>query len=119
MSPNITQQLQKVIEEHGGKPVHLPSANGDEAIVVMRASDFERMQQLFNDGDLEIEWTKELEDRRHALLDKKYANKLTVGERTELAILQRQAERHADRVAPPDLQGTEAAYQELLSRFDK
>ena len=119
MSPNITQQLQKAIEEHGGKPVHLFDASGNDAVVVMRASDFDRVQRLFNDKDLETEWTAELDVRRHALIDKKYGQSLTGSERMELAILQRQAERQADQVAGPDLAASTALYEEFLSRFGK
>jgi len=119
MTPNITQQLQKALEEHGGKPVHLLDASGNDAIVVMRATDYDRVQRLLNDDELEMEWTDELETRRHALLDKKFADSLTAPERMELALLQRQAERHFDQVASPDVAGATAVYKKLLDRIGK
>lgn len=117
MSPDVTRQLQKYIDEHGGKPVHLVDASGNESIVVMRATDFEKIQRLLNDDQLELEWTAELEDRRHALIDKKYAKTLSDDERMELAILQRQAERRSDQIAAPDIAGANAIYQDLQDRL--
>lgn len=119
MTPSITQQLQKALEEQGGKPVHLFDASGNDAVVVMRAIDFQRVQRLLDDDELEIVWTNELDERRQALIDKKYSQSLTEPERMELALLQRQAERHLDQVASPDLAGATAVYQELLDRLGK
>ena len=119
MTPSITQQLQKALEEHDGKPVHLFDASGNDALVVMRSIDFQRVQRLLDDDQLEIQWTAELEKRRQALIDQKYNQSLTAAERMELAVLQRQAEKHADEDAPPDLGNTKAVYQELLDRIEK
>ena len=64
----------------------------------------------------EEDWTPEKDDRRCALIDRKYAESLSPEEEAELALLQAGLYRHADRVAPLPLDAIRKLHRELLAR---
>jgi len=62
-------------------------------------------------------WTKEKNDRRCELIDRKYAGAiLTLAEALELAQLQEQMQRFRQRVAPWPLEDARRLHQELLEQ---
>ena len=63
-------------------------------------------------------WTQEKDDRRCELIDREIAGTITIQERAELGVLQRQAESHFDSVAPPPLEGAVNLHQQILSDRD-
>lgn len=62
------------------------------------------------------EWTDAQNHRRCDLIDRKYAEGLSPGEETELALLQEAMLRHRQRVAPLPLEDASRLYQELLDK---
>jgi hypothetical protein len=63
-------------------------------------------------------WTLEMNQRRCALLDRKYDQGLTTEEEAELALLQDAMYRYVDRVAPLPLDDARRLHQELLSKVN-
>jgi hypothetical protein len=61
-------------------------------------------------------WTEAKNQRRCDLIDRKYAQGLTLPELVELAQLQEQMLRHRQRVAPLPLEDARRLHQELLTR---
>lgn len=64
----------------------------------------------------ESEWTEAMNQRRGALLDRKYDHGLDPAEEAELTILQATLYRHIDRVAPLPLDAARDLHQELLRK---
>ena len=60
------------------------------------------------------DWTREKNDRRCYLIDKKYGAGLNAAEEAELAFLQDEAVRYRQRVAPLPLDHVRKLHQELL-----
>jgi hypothetical protein len=61
-------------------------------------------------------WSEEGEARRRELIDKDIAGTISANELTELAALDRLANEHFDRVAPPLLKGARRLHQQLLQK---
>jgi len=59
-------------------------------------------------------WSAKMQDRRCELIDKDIAGTATAAERTELNELDRRANEHFDRVAPPPIEGARLLHQKLL-----
>jgi len=59
-------------------------------------------------------WSAKMEARRCELIDKDIAGTVTAAERTELNELDRCANEHFDRVAPPPFEGARLLHQKLL-----
>lgn len=64
----------------------------------------------------EGEWTEEKNQRRGALLDRKYDLGLSPAEEAELALLQGALHRYIDRVAPLSLDAARTLHQDLLQK---
>src|SRR6266481_1616355 len=64
----------------------------------------------------EEKWSAEKNQRRGALLDRKYDHELTPAEEAELALLQDAMHRYIDRVAPLPLDAARSLHQELLQK---
>jgi hypothetical protein len=62
------------------------------------------------------QWTDAKNERRCALIDRKYADGLTAAEAAELAVLQEQMLRYRQRVAPLPLEHARRLHQELLAK---
>ena len=62
------------------------------------------------------EWTGARNERRCALIDRKYERGLTPAEEADLAALQAAMYRHVDRVAPLPLDETRKLHQRLLEK---
>lgn len=62
----------------------------------------------------ENEWSREKNERRCALIDKKYGTGLEAAEEAELALLQDEAVRYRQRVAPLPLDHARQLHQELV-----
>jgi hypothetical protein len=58
-------------------------------------------------------WSDELESRRLALIDKEIAGTISNAEQRELAQLDRVANEHFDRIAPPPIEGARRLHEEL------
>ncbi|WP_442505096.1 hypothetical protein SH528x_003869 [Novipirellula sp. SH528] len=67
----------------------------------------------------EPKWTQTEDDRRCELIGRQIAGTISISECTELANLQKAAERYFDQVASPDVDGAVAVYQELLDRLGR
>jgi hypothetical protein len=70
-------------------------------------------------GNEESAWSDAKNDRRCELIDRKYDGKLTVHEAAELAILQEEALRYRQRVAPLPLDAARRLHQKLLLKAKK
>lgn len=64
-------------------------------------------------------WSPEVEERRRMLIDKDIAGTLTTDEQTELSQLDRLANEHFDRVAPPPIEGAQRIHEQLLQKRDR
>jgi hypothetical protein len=60
------------------------------------------------------QWSPEAENRRQELIDRDIAGTLGAAERAELAHLDRLANEHFDRVAPPPVEGARRFHEQLL-----
>lgn len=60
-------------------------------------------------------WTEEGEDRRRELIDKDLQARITADELIELELLDRLANEHFDRVAPPPIDGARLLHERLLN----
>jgi hypothetical protein len=52
MIPKLADDLRQAIEEHGGKPLYLVDA-ANNRYVLLRAEDYERIQALLGEDDLD------------------------------------------------------------------
>ena len=59
-------------------------------------------------------WSAIMDARRSELIDKDIAGTATAAERAELTELDRHANEHFDRVAPPPIEGARLLHQKLL-----
>jgi hypothetical protein len=59
-------------------------------------------------------WSDEMQSRRSELIDRDIAGTATAAERAELVELDRLANEHFDKVAPPPLEGARRLHQQLL-----
>jgi len=59
-------------------------------------------------------WSENMDARRSELIDKDIAGMATAAERAELNDLDRRANEHFDRVAPPPIEGARLLHQKLL-----
>jgi predicted transcriptional regulator len=62
------------------------------------------------------EWSAEAERRRRMLIDRDIAGTITQEEQRELARLDRMANEHFDRVAPPPIEGARRLHAELVRK---
>ena len=91
------------------RPLVVRHSRTEKGHVVMPESVYEAvrplielMQMSFVPADAkETTWTEAKNARRGALIQKKYASKLTAGEKRELKALQQEVGQYADRVAGP------------------
>jgi len=60
------------------------------------------------------QWSDELQSRRSELIDKDIAGAIGESERSELARLDRLANEHFDRVAPPPFEGARRLHERLF-----
>lgn len=70
-------------------------------------------------GNEKSAWTDAKNERRCELIDRKYDGKLTAEEAAELALLQDQALRYRQRVAPLPLDAARRLHQKLLLKAKK
>ncbi len=91
--------------EHGGTVLEL---NGQPVACIVPVA------APIGSGD--AEWTDAKNDRRSALLDRKYAGGLTAEESVELHALQEEMYHCVDRVAPLPLDDARRLHQELLRK---
>lgn len=105
--PNIENRLAAHAERTGQDVVHL---------IQIAVSRF--VEEEVPDAQQQ-EWTDELNRRRCELIDKDLAGTIAVEERAELGVLQRQAERYFDRVAPPDIATVQQLHATLLSKISQ
>jgi hypothetical protein len=91
--------------DSGGTMLEL---NGHAVACVLPVSD--------GSGATDSAWTDAKNDRRCALIDRKYAGTLTSQEAIELHTLQEEMQRSLDRVAPLPLAETRRLHQELLRK---
>jgi hypothetical protein len=72
----------------------------------------------FVDADADAEpngrWSENAQQRRLELIDKDIAGTITAAERVELVRLDRLANEHFDRVAPPPTEGARRLHQQLI-----
>jgi hypothetical protein len=50
MTPRLSDDLRKAIEEHGGEPVYIVDAQTNASYVVIRAEQYESLAALLADG---------------------------------------------------------------------
>lgn len=116
MPPELTEEQRLAFDEHSGQPVLVRDTVRNETFVLLTAADYEKVRNLLDVATDPAAWNDEKNRRRLALIDRRIADQLTTTESLELAVLQRQAEVHFDRVAPPPLQGVIELHQQLTSR---
>jgi hypothetical protein len=63
---------------------------------------------------VDTEWSDETDRRRRMLIDKEIAGTITGNEQRELVRLDRMANEHFDRIAPPPISGAQKLYDKLL-----
>jgi hypothetical protein len=90
---------------------------GQEIAQVIQAAVVRYVEDVDNgvpngDGD----WTDDKDARRCELIDKDIAGTITAVEHEELTRLERQANQHFDRIAPPPIDGARRLHQQLLTR---
>ena len=119
MNPRITQEQRAAIEDRAGEPVYVVDPDHQQTYVLLTSDDYQRVRALLESPTDASSWTDSMNDRRCALIDKDIAKSITVDERVELAVLERQAAAYFDRVAPPPMQGVDQLHQELLSKREE
>jgi len=64
------------------------------------------------------EWSQKVENRRRTLIDKDIAGTIDAAELAELGRLDRLANEHFDRIAPPPIEGARRLHDQLLQKRD-
>ena len=90
MTPKITPEIRKAIDEQHGKPVFVVDADRHQTFVLLTSDDFQRVEPFLGYSPDEGEWTDAKESRRRELIDKDIAGSITSDEKGELAVLDRQ-----------------------------
>ncbi|MCA9206507.1 MAG: hypothetical protein KDA59_25815 [Planctomycetales bacterium] len=118
MTPKITPEIRKAIDEQHGKPVFVVDADRHQTFVLLTSDDFQRVEPFLGYSPDEGEWTDAKESRRRELIDKDIAGSITSDEKGELAVLDRQGNDHYDKIAPRPIEGVRQLHQELLQKRD-
>jgi hypothetical protein len=116
MTPTITPEQRRAIDEHHGQPVFVFDTDRSETFVLLSGADYDRVRDLLGPANDNGDWTDEKDERRCELIDKDIAGAITPQERTELAELERQANDYYDRIAAPPMEGARRLHRELLNR---
>lgn len=91
------------------------AASGLDVVDLIRAA----VGRFVNETPLpssETTWTEQLERRRRELIDKEITGTLVDKERAELAGLDRLANEHFDRIAPPPFEGAQRLHEALVRK---
>lgn len=118
MTPKITPEIRKAIDEQHGKPVYVIDADRRETFVLLTSDDFQRVEPFLGYSPDDGEWTDAKENRRRELIDKDIAGTITAEEQAELTVLDRQGNAHYDKVAPRPIEGVRRLHQELIQKRD-
>ena len=110
MNPKISPEQRRALDEHGGQPIVVVDPDRQQRFVLIADTDY-RVRDFLGDTNGDGEWTDEKEARRRNLIDKDIAGTITVDERAELAILDRQGNEHYDRIAPRPIEGVRRLHQ--------
>lgn len=116
MSPTLTPEQRRAIDEHKGQPVYVVDVDRRETFVLLSDADYKRVRGLLEGTNDSGDWSDEKDERRCELIDKDIAGTITVEERAELADLEQQANAHFDSIAAPPMDGARQLHQELLNR---
>jgi hypothetical protein len=116
MTPSITAEQREAIDLHNGQPVFVVDADRHETFVLLSDHDYERVRSLLENGGDAGAWSDQKDARRCELIDKDIAGTISDEERTELTVLERQANEYYDAVAPPPMEGARQLHQTLLNR---
>ena len=104
MTPKITAEQRKALDEQNGEPIIVIDPDRQQRFVLIADTDY-RVRDLAVDSNGDGEWTEEKEARRCDLIDKDIAGTITIEERAELAVLDRQGNDHYDKIAPRPIEG--------------
>jgi len=118
MAPKITPEIRKAIDDQHGKPVYVVDADRHQTFVLLSSDDFQRVRRLLETSVENQEWSEAKNSRRIDLIDKDIADTITDDEKVELALLDRQASEHFDRIASPPIEGARQLHQELIKKRD-
>jgi hypothetical protein len=118
MSPELTQEQRRAIDQHQGRPVYIVDTDTRETFVLLSASDFYKVQSMLAYKSDNGPWTDEKNRRRIELIDKRVAGTISHLELVELNGLQQQAEEYFDQVAPPPMKGVRELHRQLLDLRD-
>ncbi len=91
---------------------------GQDAVQLIQLA----VDRFVNDDDVDSAygaWSPEVEVRRRILIDKDIAGTLTTNEQMELSRLDRLANEHFDRIAPPPIEGAQRIHEQLLQKRDR
>jgi len=116
MTPTITPEQRRAIDERHGRPVFVVDPDRSETFVLLTGADYDRVRGLLGTTDISGDWTEEQDERRCELIDKDIAGTITAQEQTELAELERQANHYYETVAAPPIEGARQLPRELLNR---
>jgi len=119
MNPRITREQRAAIKDHPGEPVYVVDPDHQQAYVLLTSDDYQRVRVLLESPEDESTWTESVNDRRCELIDKDIAQTISVDERVELAVLERQADAYFDKIAPPPMAGVKELHQELLNKREE
>ena len=115
MTPQISPEQRRALDEQNGEPIVVVDAERHQRFVLIAETDV-RVRDLLTDCNGDDKWTDEKEARRRELIDKDIAGTISVDERAELSILDRQGNEHYDQVAPRPIEGARQLHQELLGK---
>lgn len=115
MSPLISPEQRKALDEHNGAPIIVIDPDRQQRFVLIADTD-DRVRDLAVDTNGDDEWTEEKEARRRDLIDKDIAGTITIGERAELAALDRQGNAHYDKIAPRPIESARRLHEQLLKK---
>ena len=116
MSTILTPEQRQAIDEQHGQPVYVVDPDRQQTFVLLSAEDYLRVRPLLQRDTSGDNWTEQMNARRCALIDRDIAGTISDEERIELAELDRQANEHYDRLAPPPIDGARAVHQQLLGK---
>lgn len=119
MNPRITQEQRAAINDHPGEPVYVVDPDHQQTYVLLTSDDYQRVRVLLETPVDDSIWSDSLNDRRCELIDKDIAQTISVDERVELAVLERQAAAYFDKIAPPPMAGVKELHQELLNKREE
>ena len=115
MTPKITPEQRKALDERNGEPILVIDPDLQQRFVLIADTD-DRVRDLFAESNGDGNWTAEKEARRRDLIDKDIAGSISVEERVELAVLDREGNLHYDKIAPRPIEGARKLHQELLNK---